>query len=207
MDTLQLLGSTLGLGLLAGIRLYATVFVLGLAIRFHLFHLSTQMSHLSILADTRILIAAGIATGLEFFSDKIPWVDSVWDSVHTFIRPVGAALLGATALGSTDPVTKFIVVLLCGGVALTGHSTKAATRVMVNHSPEPFSNIGLSFFEDLIIPAGVWVAVKHPLIAFGIVLAFLAIFAWLAPKIYRAVRTRWAAVSTFFRKRSARIQT
>ena len=200
MDTIELLGSTLGLGLLAGIRLYATVLALGLAIRFNLLHLSAQMSHLAVLSDTRVLIAAGIAAGFEFFSDKIPWVDSIWDSVHTIIRPIGGALLGATALGASDPVTKTIVALLCGGLAFTSHSSKAATRLMVNHSPEPFSNIFLSFFEDLIIPAGVWIVVRHPLIAFGIVAVFLGIFLWLAPKIFRLVRGQWIAISSFARK-------
>ena len=127
-------------------------------------------------------------------------MDSIWDSVHTIIRPIGGALLGATALGSSDPVTKTIVALLCGGLAFTGHSSKAATRLMVNHSPEPFSNIFLSFFEDLMIPAGIWIAVKHPLVAFGIVAAFLCIFIWLAPKIFRRVRAQWTAISTFARK-------
>lgn len=200
MDTIELLGSTLGLGLLAGIRLYATVLALGLAIRFNLLHLSTQMSHLAVLSDTRVLVAAGIAAGFEFFSDKIPWVDSIWDSVHTIIRPIGGALIGVTALGSSDPVTKTIVALLCGGLAFTGHSSKAATRLMVNHSPEPFSNIFLSFFEDLVIPAGVWIAVQHPLIAFGIVAVFVGIFLWLAPKIFRLVRAQWIAISSFARK-------
>ncbi len=200
MDTIELLGSTLGLGLLAGIRLYATVLAIGLAIRFNLLHVSTQMSHLAVLSDTRVLIAAGIAAGFEFFSDKIPWVDSIWDSVHTIIRPIGGALIGATALGSSDPVTKTIVALLCGGIAFTSHSSKAATRLMVNHSPEPFSNIFLSFFEDLVIPAGVWIAVGHPLIAFGIVAAFLGLFLWLAPKIFRLVRGQWIAISSFARK-------
>ncbi len=206
MDTIQLLGSTLGLGFLAGIRLYATVLLLGLAIRFNVFHLSAQMSHLAILADTRVLIAAGIAAALEFFSDKVPWIDSIWDSVHTFIRPVGAAVLGATALGSTDPVLKFIVVLLCGGVALTGHSSKAATRLVANHSPEPFTNIGLSLFEDLLIPAGIWIAVKYPIVALAFVAIFLAVFAWLAPKIFRVLRRQWVTASSFFRKRVGRAQ-
>ncbi len=200
MDTIELLGSTLGLGLLAGIRLYATVLALGLAIRFNLLHLSSQMSHLGVLSDTRVLIAAGIAAAFEFFSDKIPWVDSIWDSVHTIIRPIGGALLGATALGSSDPVTKTIVALLCGGLAFTSHSSKAATRLMVNHSPEPFSNIFLSFFEDLVIPAGVWIVVRHPALAFGIVAVFVGIFLWLAPKIFRLVRGQWIAISSFARR-------
>src|SRR3954453_10437181 len=116
MDTVQILGSVMGLGLLAGIRLYATVFALGLAIRMGWFHLSSAFSHLDVLAQMPILVLSGAGLAIEFFADKIPWLDSIWDSIHTFIRPIGAAVLGATALGSFDPVTKLLIALLCGGI-------------------------------------------------------------------------------------------
>ena len=106
MDTVQALGSAMGLGLLAGFRLYATVFALGFAIRIGWFHLTPTFSHLDVLAQTPILILSGAACAIEFFADKIPWLDSIWDSIHTFIRPIGAAVLGATALGSFDPTAK-----------------------------------------------------------------------------------------------------
>ncbi|HYI97815.1 MAG TPA: DUF4126 domain-containing protein, partial [Bryobacteraceae bacterium] len=108
MDTVQVLGSAMGLGLLAGIRLYATVFALGLAIRMGWFHLSEQFAQLDVLAQTPVLVVSGAAFLTEFLADKIPWIDSVWDSIHTFIRPIGAAALGVTALGSFDPSTKFL---------------------------------------------------------------------------------------------------
>src|SRR5882724_11850353 len=98
MDTIELLGSTLGLGFLAGIRLYATVLLIGLVVRFHLIALPPGLAHLSVLGDTLVLATAAAACAIEFVADKIPWVDSLWDSIHTFIRPVGAVLLGATAL-------------------------------------------------------------------------------------------------------------
>ena len=101
MDTVQALGSAMGLGLLAGIRLYATVFALGLAIRMGWFHLSSSFAQLDVLAQTPVLVFSGAAFAIEFLADKIPWLDSLWDSIHTFIRPVGAAVLGATALGSS----------------------------------------------------------------------------------------------------------
>lgn len=189
-----MLGSAMGLGLLAGVRLYATVFTLGLAIRMGWFELGSSFSNLNILAETPVLALSGTAFAIEFLADKIPWVDSVWDSVHTFIRPVGAAALGATALGSFDPTTKTLIALLCGGIAFTGHTSKAATRLVANHSPEPFSNAALSFAEDLAIPAGLWIAFEHPILALSIVCAFLLLFAWLSPKIFRLLRVSWTAL-------------
>jgi hypothetical protein len=203
METIQTLGSVLGLGFAAGIRLYATLLALGLGIRFGLLHLTTGMSHLAVLADTRVLIATGAACALEFFADKIPWVDTMWDSIHTFIRPVGAAILGFTALGDSDPALKMIMFVLCGGVALTGHSSKAATRFAANHSPEPFTNVGLSAAEDLFVPAVVWTALHHPLITAAFVILFVAAFAFLAPRIFRAVRAELRTLTSWFRRPAA----
>jgi uncharacterized membrane protein len=200
MDTVQALGSAMGLGLLAGIRLYATVFALGFAIRMGWFHLSATFSHLDVLAQTPVLILSGAACAIEFFADKIPWLDSIWDSIHTFIRPIGAAVLGATALGSFDPTARTLLALLCGGVAFTGHTTKAATRLVANHSPEPFSNSALSFAEDLFVPAGLWVAFQHPAIAVAGVGAFLLLFVWLSPKLFRLLHVSWTALRSLVNK-------
>lgn len=194
METIQMLGSMLGIGFAAGIRLYATILVLGLGIRFGWLHLTGSMQHLSVLANPYVLGAAGCACVIEFFADKIPWVDSVWDSFHTFIRPIGAVLLGATALTQMDPAWKLGVIVLCGGVALSSHGSKAATRLMVNHSPEPFTNIGLSMAEDLFVPAVVWISMRHPAIALGLVVAFLCVFAWIAPRVFRLLRVQLAAL-------------
>jgi hypothetical protein len=194
MDTLAFLGSALGLGLTAGLRLYATVLAVGLGIRFGLLHPHAGLEHLSVLASPYVLIPAGIAYALEFFADKIPWVDTVWDTIHTVIRPVGAALVGATAVGTIDPKAKVAVALLCGGVALTSHSTKAGTRLLVNHSPEPFSNMGVSLAEDGLALFLIWLSIQHPLVMLGIAAAFLALFIWLAPKIFRLIRRSIRAV-------------
>jgi hypothetical protein len=198
MDTVELLGSTLGLGFLAGIRLYATVLLIGLVVRFHLIQLPPNLAHLSILGHNWILITAAAGCVMEFLADKIPWVDSLWDSVHTFIRPAGAILLGATALGTEDPVTRTVIALLCGGVALTGHSSKAATRLLVNHSPEPFSNMVLSAAEDLMIPAGIWLTMKHPVFTFSALAVFIAAFSWLSPRIFRSLRIECLAIGSLF---------
>jgi hypothetical protein len=199
MDALAILGSSLGLGFLSGIRLYATVLALGLAIRFNLFHLSKEMSALQALADTRVLIAAGAICAVEFLADKVPWIDSVWDTVHTVVRPIAATALAATALGDMDPFLKTLLALLSGSVALTAHSAKAATRLAVNHSPEPFSNIALSLAEDVAAPVGLWVVMQHPLWALGFVAVFTAAFALLAPRIWRMVRMEFRAIQGVLR--------
>jgi hypothetical protein len=201
-DVVQTLGSALGLGFLAGIRLYATVLGLGLAIRFGILRLSDSMAGLNVLAETPVLLIAGLAFVVEFFADKIPWLDSAWDGLHTFIRPLGAVALGATALGNVDPVTQAVVGLLAGGVALTGHSAKAATRFTVNHSPEPFTNIGLSLLGDMAVPAGLWLTFEHPEIMLAAVLVFLVVFALLAPRVLRFLKLEWQAVRSLFRKRT-----
>ncbi len=188
MEAIRFLGSTLGLGLVAGFRLYAAILAVGLGIRLGILHLQPGLEHLSVLATPHVLIPAAIAYVLEFLADKIPWVDSIWDSFHTFIRPVGAAFLAAAALGSLDSKAAIAVMLLSGGVALTGHTAKAGTRLIVNHSPEPFSNIGLSLIEDVLAIFGTWLAVQHPAVMLAIVVVFLALFIWIAPKIFRAIR-------------------
>jgi hypothetical protein len=200
MDTVQLLGAGMGLGVLAGIRLYATILALGLGIRLGLLELNGQMSQLDVLASNPVLAVAGAAYVLEFFADKVPWVDSLWDSIHTFIRPVGAAYLGAAAVGSLDPATQVTMALLCGGAALSGHSMKAATRLLVNQSPEPFSNVAMSTAEDLLVPAGAWFAITYPTVTLGFALAFLAVSAWLSPKILRFLKLEWAALTALWRR-------
>jgi hypothetical protein len=194
MDTLELIGSTMGLGFLAGIRLYATVFALGLAIRYGWFHPGPGAAGLMVLAHPAVLIASGLACLVEFAADKVPWVDSMWDSFHTFIRPVGAVLLASAALGNFDPAVRATLMILCGGVALASTSSKASTRLAVNHSPEPFSNIALSLAEDALIPVGMWISLKHPEIAMALISIFLGVFLWLAPKIFRSVRLRSVAL-------------
>jgi hypothetical protein len=199
METLNPVASALGLGMLAGIRLYATVLVVGLLLRFGRFPLPPAWQHASVLADTRILILAGVACAIEFIADKVPWVDSAWDSIHTFIRPIGAALLASSLFSNLDPAYQVLLVLLAGGMALTGHSAKATLRLAVNHSPEPFSNIGLSLAEDASVAGGLYMLVKHPWVLAGIALAFLGLSAWLGPRMYRALRAEWAAVAAVFR--------
>lgn len=194
MGTIALLGSTLGLGLVAGVRLYAAVLAVGLGLRLGILHLNPGLEHLAVLASPYVLIPAAIAYAAEFFADKIPWVDSAWDFVHTLIRPLGAALIAAAAVGTVDKRVMVTAAVLSGGAGLLGHTAKAGTRLIVNHSPEPFSNIGLSLAEDGFVAAGVWMAIEHPLVMLGIVATFAAVFVWVAPKIFRTIRRAWRRV-------------
>jgi len=199
MEVIQLLGSAMGLGFVSGLNLYATVLTLGIVLRFHFITLEPQYSKLEILGSWYVLIPAAVFFLLEALADKIPWVDSLWDAIHTLIRPLGAAALGATAIGSVDPQAA-VVAAMCGGVALTGHSAKAGTRLLVNQSPEPFSNIVLSISEDILAIAGTWLAVKHPVLMFVLVLLFLIAFAWFAPKAFRLMRVEYTAALAFAKR-------
>lgn len=193
MSVIQLLGSALGLGLLSGINLYATVLVVGVGIRTGLIVLRPELHQLQVLSDPVVITVAGLIFVIEFFADKIPWIDSIWDAFHTFIRPLGAALIGVTALGETSPAA-VVLALLCGGVALSGHSTKAGLRLIVNHSPEPFSNIVLSLAEDGLVMVGTYVAIQYPYLMMIIVALFLAGFCWFAPKAFRLIRIESNAI-------------
>lgn len=199
MDTIQLLGSAMGIGFVSGLNLYATVLTVGLGIRFHFIVLNPTFSKLALLGSWYVIVTAGVLFLLEFFADKIPWIDSLWDAVHTFVRPLGAAALGATAIGSVDPQAA-VIAALCGGVALTGHSAKAGTRLLVNHSPEPFSNIVLSLGEDVLAVAGTWLAINHPIVMFVLVGLFLIVFAWFAPKAFRLMRVEYTAALALLKK-------
>jgi hypothetical protein len=194
MELWQSIGTALGLGFLSGYRLYLTVFLAGLGSRLGWFSFDGSMAHLGLLADDRVMIVSGIACVVEFLADKIPWVDSIWDAIHTFIRPVGAALLGSAVATGMDPGWKLVLALLAGGVALTGHSSKAAARLVVNHSPEPFTNIAASLLGDMSIPLGLYVVANYPLWALGGVCLFLLVFVWIAPRVFRLLRLELSSI-------------
>jgi len=188
LSTIALLGSLLGLGFVSGINLYATVLAAGLGIKFNLIELPPELQALAILANTYVLIAAGIMYLVEFFADKIPWLDSFWDSIHTFIRPLGAVVIAFVAIADVNPALELIAVMVTGGVALSSHSTKAGTRAVVNQSPEPVSNIGLSLGEDIVAVIGTWFSFNYPEVMLALVIIFVIIFLFMAPKIFRIIK-------------------
>lgn len=185
-----MLGVALGLACLAGLNLYLTVFVTGLAINQHWIVLGADYQSLAVLGDPLILWISGTLYVLEFFADKIPWIDSAWDTVHTIIRPIGGALLAIRVLGQTSPAFDVIVALAAGGASLVTHSAKASTRLVTNASPEPFSNIGLSLLEDVAVLGGLALIHFNPVLALGVFVLLLSIILYFAPKIFRAVRVK-----------------
>src|SRR5213595_635430 len=194
MEKLDLLAVALGLAALAGINLYLTVFVAGLAIHFHWITLAPQYQSLEVLANPWIITVAGVLYFLEFFADKIPWVDSIWDAVHTIIRPIGGVLLAIQVLGHPSPAFTVIVALLAGGTSLVAHTAKAATRLASNASPEPFSNIGLSLGEDAAVLGGLALVHFNPVLALVIFLICIGAFLYFAPRIWRGMKVKiWLA--------------
>src|ERR1700685_64520 len=159
MNPIETLGLALGAGFSSGLNLYATIATLGLLQRFSVIHLPVQ---LQVLSHPGVLGIAIALYAIEFFADKIPYVDTVWDAIHTVIRPPAAALLAYGAAGGVPPEWRWGAALLAGGVALTSHGTKASARAAVNASPEPFSNWTLSFGEDLLAVWLTWMATVHP---------------------------------------------
>jgi len=194
MNALEQLAVALGLAGLCGINLYLTVFATGLAIRMGWLHLAPQFSGLELLGGTPILAIAGTLYVLEFFADKVPWVDSMNDAVHTLIRPLGAAFLSIQVLGDVDPVFDVVVGLLAGGVALTTHAAKAGTRLVANASPEPFSNIALSVTEDVVVLGGLAMVYQYPYLSLAALVVVLGVIIYFGPRMFRLMKTRvWFA--------------
>ena len=186
MEILQLLGVAVGLASLAGLNLYLVVFLTGLAIRLDWINLASQYARLEVLADPWIIAVSGILFAMEFLADKIPWVDSAWDAVHTAIRPVGAALLGVLVLGDSNPVFNVVVGLLAAWLGFTTHALKATARLQANASPEPLSNIALSVAEDTTVVLGLGLIFTYPLVALVIAVIFLSAVWFFVPRMLRA---------------------
>ena len=190
MERLDLLSVALGFAALAGVNLYLTVFATGLAIHFHWITLAPRYQSLEILGNPWIIGIAGVLYLLEFFADKIPWVDSIWDAVHTVIRPIGGALLAIQVLGHPSPAFTIVVALLAGGTSLITHTAKAATRLATNTSPEPVTNIGLSLGEDAAVLGGLTLMQFNPLLALIVFLVAMGVFWYFARKILRSIKRK-----------------
>jgi uncharacterized protein DUF4126 len=190
MEIISALGRTIPFAFASGLNLYATVAVLGICARYDLVALPEQYSAFSHPA----VIAGALALYLvEFVADKVPWVDSVWDLVHTVIRPVGGALVAVTAMGSSSPGLNAVAALLGASVAMTTHLTKAGTRAAVNTTPEPFSNWALSFAEDAVAVGLTYTAMQHPVLAVTVAAVLLILILVFASVLIRAVRRRFSA--------------
>ena len=189
MDTLGALVKIVPFAFASGVNLYATVAVVGLCARYGLVSLPEQFRGL----DHPVVIGIALAMYLvEFVADKVPWLDTAWDAVHTLVRPVGGAVVAVAALGDAQPVMQGLAALLGGSVALTTHVTKAGTRAVANTSPEPFTNWGLSLAEDLFVVGLSWFAVEHPIAAATVTIVLLVAIVAAGSWIVGAARRRFA---------------
>jgi len=189
MNAIEILGTALGLATLSGLNLYLTVLVAGLAVRFQWIDLASGYADLAVLGHPWVI---GVAAGMfliEFFADKVPFLDSMWDTVHTVIRPVGGILLALAAVGQLAPAVQVIAVLLAGGAALSTHSVKAGVRAFLNLSPEPVSNSVASVTEDGLVLCGLGLIGLSPAVALflflGLVILCMVIGIWLWKRIFR----------------------
>jgi hypothetical protein len=189
MEELNQISQTLALSMGAawgsGINLYATILMLG-----YLAHTGgiDLPPDLMILADPMVMGAAGLMYAVEFFADKVPGVDTVWDSLHTFIRIPAGAMLAAGAIGDIGPAAEISAALVGGSLAAATHATKAGSRVLINTSPEPFTNWTASIAEDIAVFVGVWASIQHPtFFVIGTVL-FILLMIWALPKLWRGIK-------------------
>ena len=192
MDLLQQVALGAGLSWASGIRLYAVLFLAGLLSRLGWVDLPAG---LQLLNHDWVLGASGLMLAVEFFADKVPMLDSLWDAVHTFIRIPAGALLAVGAMGQLDPALTAVAAILGGTIATGSHLAKAGSRALINTSPEPFTNWGASLAEDLMVPAGLLVALKFPLVFLGLLGVFLILAIWLVPKLWRGLRRMFSRLN------------
>jgi hypothetical protein len=188
---------SMGTAWASGINLYAAILTLGLL------GATGQMAlppNLAIVTQPIVILAAGVMFCIEFFADKIPGVDTGWDTIHSFIRIPGGALLAAAAVGDVNPAVMLAAGILGGGLAAGTHAAKAGSRVLINTSPEPFSNWLASIGEDVAVIAGVWVALAHPWLFLGFMMVFVLLLIWLLPKLWRGIKAVFAKIASLFHR-------
>jgi hypothetical protein len=194
-DTLQLVALAAALGWASGLRLYAVLFVVG-----GLGYLGwiDLPSGLKVLSHPYVLAASGFMCFVEFFADKVPAVDSLWDAIHTFIRIPAGAALAASVFGDSSSAAMLAAAILGGTLAAGSHFVKAGSRAVINTSPEPFSNWSASFGEELAVGSVLWLAFTYPLVALAVVALLTALAIWLIPKLWRAFRRIVVRISGWF---------
>ncbi len=185
MDAISSFALAGGLSWASGLRLYLTVFIIGMLAKFGYINLP---SSLGILSNPVVIGVAGILSMIEFLADKIPYVDSAWDSIQTFIRIPAGALLAMGAMNTSDPLIATLAALLGGSLTGMTHATKAGSRALINTSPEPITNIAASFGEEGLLLGGGWLALAHPMIFLGVLAAFILVMIWLIPKLWRGIK-------------------
>ena len=191
MGTIEALSLAMGTAWTSGINLYATLAALGIAGRSEMIHLPPE---LQVLTHPAVIAIACIMYVIEFFADKVPYVDSGWDVLHTFIRVPAGAILAAKSLGDMNPALELVALLAGGTVALAAHGTKATVRLAINTSPEPFSNWAASFAEDVTVLGSIWMIFNHPILMLILVVSFMALIVWLVPKLFRLAKRGFQAL-------------
>jgi hypothetical protein len=188
MGVMEIIGIAGSVSLLAGWRLYLCIFATGLAMRLDAIPLPEHLAALDVLANPWVMGVAALVALIEFFADKVMWLDSAWDAVHTIVRPVGGALLALAIVDPADPATQVVAFVLGGGAAFAAHAGKAGARGVVNASPEPVSNVAVSSLEDVATAGLLWAAYEYPYAAGAIALALLAVTVWLLVTARRVLR-------------------
>jgi hypothetical protein len=191
---------TMGVAWASGINLYAAILTLGILNSTGNIDLP---ANLLIVSNPLVMIGAGVMFAVEFFADKIPGIDTTWDSIHTFIRIPAGALLAAGAVGDVSPAVAITAGILGGGLAAGTHATKAGSRVLINASPEPFTNWAASFAEDFVVIAGIWTALHHPWLFIVFIIVFLLLMVWLIPKILGGIKNIYYYIVNIFKKQGA----
>lgn len=191
MGTIEALSLAMGTAWTSGINLYATVAALGIAGRSEMIHLPPE---LQVLTHPAVIAIACVMYVIEFFADKVPYVDSGWDVLHTFIRVPAGAILAAKSLGDMNPALELAALLAGGTVALAAHGTKATIRLAINTSPEPFSNWAASFAEDVTVLGSIWMVFNHPILMLILVVSFMALVVWLVPRLFRLAKRGFQAL-------------
>ncbi len=201
METLDQISTqlalTMGVAWASGINLYATLLMLGLMANTGNIALPPD---LQIVANPLVIGAAGLMYCVEFFADKVPGVDTGWDAIHTFIRIPAGAMLAAGAVGDLNPAVELAAAIAGGSVAAASHATKAGSRVLINTSPEPFSNWAASIGEDVAVIAGVWASIQHPIIFLVLFVLFILLLIWLLPKLWRGIKKVLRFIAGLFRR-------
>ena len=193
MDAIHTIAIGAGLAWASGMRLYAVMFAAGMLARFGVVALPGD---LAVLTHPMVIGASGFMFFIEFFADKIPGVDSVWDAVHTFIRIPAGALLAAASLGvSADPAWVMVAGILGGALAGTSHFAKSGSRALINTSPEPFSNWAASFGEEALVGGVLWLAFAYPVLALGVLAVLVALSIWLIVTLWRFLKVAFARLS------------
>lgn len=194
MDAVNIIALSMGAAWASGINLYATLFMLGyMGVTGNI----VLPDELQVLTNPMVMTAAGFMYCVEFFADKVPGIDTGWDSIHTFIRIPAGAMLAAGAVGDVTPAVELSAAILGGALATGSHATKAGSRLLINTSPEPVTNWGASISEDLLVIGGLWTALHHPVLFLIALVVFIILMIWLLPRLWRLIKAVFRRIGSW----------